>query len=70
MATTLNKEAYQRLITEDIAKLWEKFPRTSLEAQHIERVLNWSVKALYPCSHERLNEDGVCRECNEDRRGI
>ena len=23
-----------------------------------------------PCPHERLNEDGMCRQCGNDRRGI
>ena len=23
-----------------------------------------------PCEHYRLNEDGTCRFCGEDRRGI
>jgi hypothetical protein len=22
------------------------------------------------CTHERLDEDGICRACGEDRRGI
>lgn len=23
-----------------------------------------------PCQHERLNEDGICRQCGADKRGI
>lgn len=23
-----------------------------------------------PCSHERLNEEGICRACGADKRGI
>ena len=23
-----------------------------------------------PCSHERLNEEGICRQCGADKRGI
>jgi hypothetical protein len=23
-----------------------------------------------PCAHERLNEDGICRSCGADKRGI
>jgi hypothetical protein len=23
-----------------------------------------------PCKHDRLNEDGICRKCGTDQRGI
>jgi hypothetical protein len=26
--------------------------------------------AVHSCQHERLNEDGICRQCGADRRGI
>lgn len=28
--------------------------------------IDWSN----PCRHERLTEEGICRNCNEDRRGL
>ncbi len=30
---------------------------------------DWT-RIVPPCSHERLDEDGICRTCGEDRRGI
>lgn len=27
-------------------------------------------RCLPKCEHERLTEDGICRGCGEDRRGI
>lgn len=29
-----------------------------------------SMPELKDCTHERLNEDGICRACGADRRGI
>lgn len=29
-------------------------------------VYDWSN----PCKHDRLTEEGICRSCGEDRRGI
>ena len=46
MGTTLNKSAYQNLIDEDIKWLLDQ-PRT-LEREHIEAVLSYSVGKLYP----------------------
>ncbi len=48
------------------------------------RMLAWELLGHYPltmdaikksgilgtCPHERLNEDGICRQCGTDRRGI
>jgi len=48
------------------------------------RMMAWELLAQYPltaesvaksqilgtCPHERLNEDGICRQCGADRRGI
>lgn len=57
MTTRLNKEAYQKLIAEDIAwlkaqvppgKAFEDGTPHSLEARHIIDVLNWSVHVLHP----------------------
>ncbi len=45
MSTTLNRPAYERLISEDIKWLLEQ-PRT-LERDHIESVLMHSAEALY-----------------------
>ena len=46
MPTTLNREAYQKLIDEDIAWL-ERQPR-SLERDHVIDVLRASVEHEYP----------------------
>lgn len=42
---TLNRNAYQRLIAEDLAWL-EQQPRT-LERDHIEQIVRWSIRVLY-----------------------
>jgi hypothetical protein len=73
--TNLNRQSYQKLIDEDIAWLLSQ-PR-SLERDHIEIMLRWSVNAIYgglhkqcECEHEHLNEEGICRRCGADCRGI
>ena len=43
--STLNREAYERLIKEDIEWL-KQFPDT-LQRDHIEQILYWSICALY-----------------------
>lgn len=56
MSTRLNREAYQKLIDEDIKWLKAQVPADKkfkdgtphiLEARHILDVLNWSVGCLY-----------------------
>ena len=47
MSVQLNKEAYQKLIDEDILSLEVHMPEYSLEKTHIIEVLNWSVKKIY-----------------------
>lgn len=46
MPLKLNKPAYVKLIKEDLEWLLQQ-PRT-LERDHIEDVLNWSINATYP----------------------
>jgi len=43
----LNKEAYQKLIDENIAALEKHMPEHSLEKKHTIEVLKWSVKQIY-----------------------
>ena len=43
--TTINREAYQQLIDEDLE--WLATTPASLERAHIEEVLRWSVAAIY-----------------------
>ena len=44
--TKINRTAYEALIREDLMEL-ANLPHT-LERDHIEQVLKWSVDALYP----------------------
>lgn len=32
----------------------------------------WGIKGIqeFDCAHPRLDEDGICRSCGEDRRAI
>ncbi len=48
MPTNLNKQAYEKLIEENISELEKHMPEHSLEKKHIIDVLNWSIRALYP----------------------
>lgn len=52
MPTTLNKSAYQKLVKEDLEWL-QKQPR-SLERDHIEQVLKWSIGQLYQDEIEEM----------------
>jgi len=51
MSCTLNKEAYTKLVKEDIEALNVSMEEHSLERRHIEEVLRWSIQSLYaaPC---------------------
>jgi hypothetical protein len=46
MPTKLNRDAYQKLIDEDIA--WVEKNERTLERDHVIEVLRWSVGQLYP----------------------
>ncbi|SRR6266700_8059675 len=46
MSTQMNRSAYEQLIEEDVRAL-AGMPDT-LERQHIEQILWWSIGALYP----------------------
>lgn len=59
---TLNKQAYQKLIQEDIEELEKYMPEHSLEKKHIIDVLKWSVRNLY-------HDDGmIVSELNSNRK--
>jgi len=45
MPLTLNRQAYQQLVDEDLAWLAQQ-PRT-LERDHIEQIIRWSIRVLY-----------------------
>lgn len=47
MGTKLNKQAYTKLIDENIAEINKYMPEFSLEKRHSIDVLKWSIKALY-----------------------
>ena len=47
MGCRINKEAYEKLIEEDLDRLKTDMPR-SLERDHIEVVLEASIDLLYP----------------------
>ena len=49
----MNREAYNQLIEEDIVALNAAMRPESLERQHIERVLKWSVFAQYGLPYEK-----------------
>ncbi|HAM42001.1 MAG TPA: hypothetical protein DCP69_11920 [Candidatus Omnitrophica bacterium] len=53
--SALNREAYQRIIEEDIGWL-NTHPRT-LERDHIVHVLRWSITELYPKSIFRTGSE-------------
>lgn len=48
-----------------IADIMANFECFQCVAQKILKLLE-----LNDCPHERLNEDGICRSCGADRRGI
>lgn len=43
--TTLNRNAYRQLIDEDLA--WLKQKTRTLERDHIEQIIEWSIRVLY-----------------------
>ena len=45
MAMLMNRSAYQQLIDDDLR--WLTTQERSLERDHIEMVLRWSIGALY-----------------------
>ena len=47
MGTNLNKEAYKKMINENIESLEEHMPKHSLEKKHTIQVLLWSIDELY-----------------------
>lgn len=51
----LNKEAYSKLIQEDIKKLENYFPNDSLEKKHILGVLEDSINFYYPIENNDSN---------------
>ena len=54
--SNLNKQAYEKLIQENIDALEKYMPEHSLEKQHTIDVLKWSIKQNYPESSERIKE--------------
>ena len=51
---------------------WQNQPSGGLEdvAKLMPGVTSTSVRPVHQCEYERLTEDGICRACGEDRRGI
>lgn len=45
--SNVNKQAYEKLIAEDIVALNKAMEPASLERKHIEHVLRWSIDVLY-----------------------
>lgn len=66
MPCQLNREAYQSLINDDLAWL-KRMPRT-LERDHIEATLKYSVVLLYPPTPEDRDPYSV-RELNRISAG-
>lgn len=52
---------------------WRNGKSERIHESHLRRTM-WTEWPFPPaqqeCSHEWLNEDGICRACGEDRRGI
>lgn len=46
METTLNKEAFTRIIDGNIK--WLKKQDNTLENRHIQKILKWTIDKLYP----------------------
>ena len=68
MSTKLNRETYEKLIEEDVA--WLRTMPDTLQSDHIEQVLWWSIKALYPSQPGDLDvpkrvQYKLCRECGQ-----
>lgn len=73
MSVKLNKEAYQKLIDEDIQALERYMPKHSIDKDHIIEVLQWSVKKMYSNSDNRgqgVRDDLVYDENGEFKNDI
>lgn len=42
----------------------------NVSRESASRMTNAELALHYGCSHERLNEEGICRACGQDCRGI
>lgn len=65
MGTTMNKKTYAKMIEEDVEWL-SKYATPSLERDHIEMVLVWSVSKIYPNSErtaEPPSDKPSCHVC-------
>jgi len=61
VGTTLNKDAYKKLIKEDMEKVEKYFPEHSLEKKHIQEVLRSSIECYYPSEgKKKLDTDSNC----------
>lgn len=47
MSLTLNRWAYEKLISENIEWLERLHPGPSLEKEHIKDIMQWSIKVNY-----------------------
>lgn len=65
MGTTMNKQAYEKMIAEDLEWL-AKQPR-SLERDHIEYIVKGSVEHLYPTREQAESSNCVCEYCQQRR---
>lgn len=52
----------------DAACLRELFAFCSQQTE--QHAVDLKTSKEKPCPHERLNEDGICRACGTDRRGL
>lgn len=57
MGIQINKEAYTKLINEDIEVLEKHIPFRSLEKSHIIDVLRWSIERLYSDNNKEILTD-------------
>ena len=62
---TINKEAYAKLIEEDIAEMEKYMPKYSLGKRHAIEVLRYSINVLYEADEVLvdLNKADVSGEC-------
>ncbi len=73
MGTTMNSDAYKKIIEEDLEWL-DKQPRT-LEREHIRKIVEHSIILYYPHLAENLSihsvvgqsEQLVCINCNKTK---
>ncbi len=69
-ALTRLLRAYEPIWKPDSLDHWFVKPQEVIQAEAALNDIHQQHLVHQQCTHERLNEDGICRSCGEDRRGI